>query len=183
MLGYVERLFGKIQKTKTDPVPVKCTGQVNETKLKVNPNTDNPDYAWDLIKLKQVNKTSVEPISLETPIFENKVRFVCISDTHSRTEKLQYEIPEGDILIHAGDFTQVGSSGCVQKFSNFLETLNDRFVYKIVIAGNHELSFDSHCSHRKKCDNDNTRALLRNCIYLEDSYVKLFGLKIYGSPW
>lgn len=22
-----------------------------------------------------------------------------------------------------------------------------------------------------------------NCIYLEDSYIELYGLKIYGAPW
>lgn len=25
--------------------------------------------------------------------------------------------------------------------------------------------------------------LLKNCIYLEDSMIELFGIKIYGSPW
>lgn len=29
----------------------------------------------------------------------------------------------------------------------------------------------------------NPRQLLTNCIYLEDSVVTLFGLKIYGAPW
>ena len=27
------------------------------------------------------------------------------------------------------------------------------------------------------------RELLNECIYLEDSFVRLFGLKIYGAPW
>jgi hypothetical protein len=32
-------------------------------------------------------------------------RFVLISDTHSRT---QYPVPEGDVLIHAGDLSSWG---------------------------------------------------------------------------
>jgi len=31
-------------------------------------------------------------------------RFVCISDTHSRT----FEIPDGDVLVHSGDLTKIG---------------------------------------------------------------------------
>lgn len=27
------------------------------------------------------------------------------------------------------------------------------------------------------------RQFLNNCIYLEDSMIELFGIKIYGSPW
>lgn len=29
----------------------------------------------------------------------------------------------------------------------------------------------------------NVKDYLTNCIYLEDSEIILFGLKIYGSPW
>ncbi len=182
MLSYVKNIDTEFQANKsTDPIPVKGTEQ--NTQIKVNTKTDNPNYAWDLIKNK-VNHTIVEPLSLETPIFENKVRFVCISDTHSKTENLASVIPAGDILIHAGDFTLAGSPDCIRKFSNFLQELNDRFKYKVVIAGNHELSFDENCKHpRQFKKSDNTKSLLNNCIYLEDSYVELFGFKIYGSPW
>ena len=44
-------------------------------------------------------------------------------------------IPSGDILIHAGDFTSIGKIDEVQKFSEFLKTLDDKFKYKVVIAG------------------------------------------------
>ncbi len=48
-----------------------------------------------------------------------------------------------------------------------------------MIAGNHELTFDS--SKNKK--HEEMKQLLTNCIYLEDSEVTLYGLKIWGSPW
>jgi len=35
------------------------------------------------------------------------VRLVLISDTHSRHEDM-HPLPEGDVLIHAGDFTNTG---------------------------------------------------------------------------
>lgn len=54
---------------------------------------------------------------LDTPIFENKVRFVCISDTHEKMEELLPVIPDGDVLIHAGDFTNYGDIGEVIKFN------------------------------------------------------------------
>ncbi len=31
---------------------------------------------------------------------------------------------------------------------------------------------------RQKC-----KSSLTNCIYLEDSGVEIYGIKIYGSPW
>ena len=38
----------------------------------------------------------------------NHIRVVCISDTHCFNESFK-NVPAGDILIHAGDFTQIGS--------------------------------------------------------------------------
>ena len=35
------------------------------------------------------------------------MRIVCISDTHGRHKKLK-NIPDGDVLIHAGDITPRG---------------------------------------------------------------------------
>ena len=46
-----------------------------ETSIKVNPLTDKPDRAWDLIKNK-VTKNEVEPLNLDTPIFDNKVNIL-----------------------------------------------------------------------------------------------------------
>jgi predicted phosphodiesterase len=71
-----------------------------------------------------------------------QVRFVCISDTHSKLGRMLHEIPAGDVLIHAGDFTSVGSLDDVEKFDQDLKKLSEKFKYIVVIAGNHELSFD-----------------------------------------
>ncbi len=45
-------------------------------------------------------------------------RFVCISDTHSRTDTIQ--MPYGDVLLHTGDFTELGLPSEVKKFNDWL---------------------------------------------------------------
>lgn len=83
--------------------------------------------------------------------------------------------------------------------------------HKLVIAGNHELSFDpavsnrfsknSRCKHnsglldemptlghdpnalKSAATEENIRQYLTNCTYLEDESVELYGLKFYGTPW
>eukprot|EP00802_Teleaulax_amphioxeia_P014439 Tamp_14504.p1 GENE.Tamp_14504~~Tamp_14504.p1 ORF type:complete len:467 (-),score=43.02 Tamp_14504:225-1415(-) len=49
-------------------------------------------------------------------------------------------IPYADVLIHAGDFTMKGSEGEVESFAQFLAQLPH--PYKIVVAGNHDVSLD-----------------------------------------
>lgn len=36
------------------------------------------------------------------------MRVVCISDTHSQHNSMTNAIPDGDVLVHAGDFTNTG---------------------------------------------------------------------------
>ena len=74
------------------------------------------------------------------------------------------------------------------------------YKHKIVVAGNHELSFDDQFLEQKSiirvkfdpkaiCDYLHSRNvtkmkdLLVNCTYLEDSETTVFGLRVYGSPW
>ena len=55
-------------------------------------------------------------------------------------------IPDGDVFLHTGDFTYKKSKGLNQmeqviQFNDWLGTLPHK--HKIVIAGNHDFSFDS----------------------------------------
>jgi len=102
----------------------------------------------------------------------NSLTIVCLSDTHSQHD--QFMIPDGDILIHAGDFTNHGGLSEVRRFNLFLETLPHR--HKIVIAGNHELGFD-------KPSKPAIEGLLSHAIYLQDRLIEIEGINIYGSPW
>ena len=62
------------------------------------------------------------------------------------TEKLI--VPDGDVLLHGGDFTKRGTRKEVQHFNKFLGSLPHK--HKIVIAGNHEVTFDTE-SYLKTC--------------------------------
>lgn len=60
---------------------------------------------------------------------------------------------------------------------------------KLVIAGNHELSFDLPNSpvqweeEFRQCGVTDPRELLTNCTYLEDQTAVVHGIKIHAAPW
>ena len=62
------------------------------------------------------------------------LKIVCISDTHNNHRELN--LPEGDILIHAGDYTHFGNEDDAIDFNKWLGEQN--FKYKFVVNGNHE---------------------------------------------
>lgn len=62
----------------------------------------------------------VDPIPYDTPKPAGHTRFVCVSDTHSRTDGIQ--MPYGDVLLHMGDFTELGLPSEVKKFNDWLGT-------------------------------------------------------------
>lgn len=46
-----------------------------------------------------------------------------MSDTHSLTPHIKFNIPNGDIFIHAGDFTRCGAEEEVIEFNNWIGTI------------------------------------------------------------
>ena len=100
------------------------------------------------------------------------MRLVCISDTHSMHRRIT-DLPEGDVLIHAGDCLGAGTLQNVEDVNDWLGTLPHR--HKIVIAGNHDWVFQEAP--------DLARAALTNAIYLEDDGIEINGLRFWGSPW
>ena len=70
-----------------------------------------------------------------------RIRIVCISDTHGQHAKLG--VPDGDVLIHAGDFMAFGDTPSeIVDFNQWLGKQPHR--YKVVIAGNHDWMFERH---------------------------------------
>lgn len=99
-------------------------------------------------------------------------KIVCLSDTHNCNEEII--VPEGDILIHAGDATIRGTIPEITAFNQWFSGLPHRS--KIFVAGNHDWLFETNNSY--------ARSLLSSkIIYLQDSFIEIEGLKIYGSPW
>jgi len=101
------------------------------------------------------------------------MKIVCISDTHGKHEKIK-DIPSGDVLVHAGDITPFGQIEIVGGFNEWLGRLPHK--HKIVIAGNHDRSFENYNRFISK-------EMITNATYLEDSEVIIEGIKFYGSPW
>jgi Icc-related predicted phosphoesterase len=97
------------------------------------------------------------------------MRIVLISDTHVLHRQL--EVPGGDLLIHAGDFTFYSKPpSIVSDFNAWLGSLPHR--HKVVIPGNHEFILEE----------PRNRGAITNAILLVDSGVEIEGLKIWGSP-
>lgn len=96
---------------------------------------------------------------------------VFISDTHCKHNKVS--IPDGDILIHCGDFTSRGHIHEIAAFDNWLGKQPHK--HKIICAGNHDMGFETHYSL--------ARSLITNAKYVQDEVVEVEGLSIYCSPY
>lgn len=122
------------------------------------------------------------------PRTPGSVRFVCISDTHGLHQELTWRLPEGDVLLHAGDFSMSGGLDEVQDFARWLRSLPYR--RKVVIAGNHDLSLDGDYTGNRSPGGEEVRqvrkAFLEACgtdvNYLEDQECEVDGIRIYGTP-
>lgn len=99
-------------------------------------------------------------------------QIVCLSDTHNCNEEIS--VPDGDILIHAGDATIRGTIDEIVLFNEWFANLPHR--NKIFVAGNHDWLFQTNPSAARKLLDD-------KIIYLQDSSIEIENLKIYGAPW
>lgn len=87
--------------------------------IEVHQLTHDPTAAWrEIVKTQRVIKITMKPPGSEIP--SNKVRVVCMSDTHSLTPHIKFDIPDGDIFIHAGDFTKCGRKEEVIEFNTWI---------------------------------------------------------------
>jgi len=101
------------------------------------------------------------------------MRLVCIADTHLYDHSLP-PVPNGDVLIHAGDLLRSGSMAELEYAAAWLHALPH--PHKVVIAGNHDWCFE------------HTPLPARNVLgpritYLEDSEAEIDGVRFWGSPW
>jgi len=133
------------------------------------------------------------------------MKLVLISDTHGRhwhlTSNASFPnaLPDGDLLIHAGDISDVGGKGQVTDFVEWCIKVAPRFTNGVVfIAGNHDRSFDpkfgEYSIHDELGASSKRRPIWLESIlsdltlsdygvrYLENDSVEIEGLKIWGSP-
>lgn len=92
---------------------------MQNSNIEVHRLTNNPTQAWNELSQKQkVIKVNVKLPS--KPVEPDKVRFVCMSDTHSLIHNVKFDVPDGDVLLHAGDFTKCGEVEEVKEFDKWL---------------------------------------------------------------
>lgn len=109
------------------------------------------------------------------------MRLVCISDLHCHLPHVAHDIPDGDVLLIAGDWFFFGRKDWWRE-QRFLDTeiapwlsiLSGRFANIVAIAGNHDGLFETH-----------PHLVSKNLpwTYLQDSGCEINGLKIWGTPW
>jgi predicted phosphodiesterase len=112
------------------------------------------------------------------------MKITLISDTHTKHQNLNSDLPGGDILIHSGDFMNSGyDKSDVTNFFDWFSSIKG-YDKKIFIAGNHD----------RILENDPTWSTLAikdypNLIYLQDEGYSIYDIeddssvKLYGSPW
>jgi len=126
-----------------------------------------------------LNSLRVRPKPASHPI-----RVVCISDIHSKTK----EIPDGDLLIVAGDLTDDGTPKDIQTAIEWINSLPHK--HKIAIAGNHDYWLDPRArEHLKAVDLSPDHVDWRDIHYLQHSAITLTfpshgdrQLRVYGAP-
>jgi len=99
------------------------------------------------------------------------MKLVILSDTHCQ----QIPIPEGDVLIHCGDHTFQGNKHESHEALLWLERLPHK--YKLIIAGNHEVKWESP-TFRQFLFKD-----YKTLTYLHETGIEINNIKFWGSPY
>jgi len=103
-------------------------------------------------------------------------KIVCISDTHCQLTK--FKIPDGDLLIHAGDLTYRGNVEEISKELKELGKIAKNFKYGCVfICGNHDWLGERQPNFMKQI------AIDEELLYLDHSSIVVEGLNIFGSAY
>ena len=119
-------------------------------------------------------------------------RFVMLSDTHigGRGKLSDIKVPDGDVLLHAGDHTWTGVYEEVVTALDWLESLPHK--HKYFVAGNHDFLFDESYPDghqfrtwtiRRPESVADLLAKYPSIQYLQDQSAEVEGFKIYGAPW
>ncbi len=100
---------------------------------------------------------------------------VALSDTHGRHPTMYHEIPDGDVLIHAGDFCGRGLMEEVHEFAAWM----GQFPHpdKLLVPGNHDRPVEEA---PEEC-----RAIFaeREIQLLIGDSAEIGGLRYFGSPF
>lgn len=102
------------------------------------------------------------------------MKITLISDTHGKHNSPKLQLPtDSEMIIHAGDFTSMGTLEQVNDFLQWYSNLPCK--HKVLIGGNHDFLLERNPTLFQSLLPD-------NLIYLENESVKIEGIKIWGSP-
>ncbi len=98
------------------------------------------------------------------------MRLICLADTHNLHHDIP--VPEGDILIHAGDFTDGGTRKESEDFLDWITAQPHK--HKFIVPGNHDFYFE---------DPENIKKIAPEIHVLIDRAIEIEGILFYGSPY
>lgn len=108
------------------------------------------------------------------------MKIVAISDTHQAYLK---DLPDGDILIHSGDFSLLPKNVSSNRqlmiseltdLRDWFNSIKHKYKHMILVPGNHDWIFE--------VDYQFASDFLANVIVLNDRSIEIDGIKIWGSP-
>ena len=94
-----------------------------------------------------------------------------ISDTHNR-HRLLTNLPTADVLVHCGDFTEIGTEEEALNFLNWL--IEQPYRHKIFVTGNHDLCL---------WEAENIEDLPNNIYFLQDRGCEIEGVRFFGLAY
>ena len=77
---------------------------------------------------------------------DDDIKIVCISDTHGRHADM--DIPAGDVLVHAGDFTMFGLVSEIINFKQWLATLPHKVRFISFLSSSSRFATAQDCCWR-----------------------------------
>ena len=101
----------------------------------------------------------------------NPLRILQISDTHCRHKQLA-DLPDADVIVHCGDFSEMGTEDEVLDFLNWFIGLP--YLYKVFVTGNHDLCL---------WDADDIEDLPDNVYFLQDRDCEIEGIRFFGLAY
>lgn len=113
------------------------------------------------------------------------MKVVCIADTHGNERGIV--LPEGDLLVHAGDWTVFGNTQQLNRFAQWVEEIAPNYPAGVVlVAGNHDVGLDPKKAPGMYKFNEGLITRIPNVHYLNDSSVDVHHedktYKVWGSP-
>lgn len=100
------------------------------------------------------------------------MKIICIADTHNKHQQIL--IPHGDIIIHAGDFSEAGTREETLDFLDWFAALPHQ--YKILVPGNHDFFMEKNLENLNEIIPPGIQCLINESIEIN-------GIKFWGSPY